>query len=446
MKAALLWIKGNPIAVVAVLLCIASLVSLSVVHVQGSTFVQRLQDRDKEIKKIDTLKRTPVTVPAEELDKPPQRLNIVVNPQTIKDLEEVYGRMTEEYASIFNLAVQFNSNRHLPMHEQLFPDPGTSDYLLIDARTKYRQAFSEMFMPHTDVALYPRMDAGNPLPHDTLKAELDRITREYLSGFFPPVNNAAELKPEEKADLDKRQREGLMEVALRHASKFHIYADANPRSADYPFEIDAWSDPANATLPNLVSVWEGQLNLWVQQDLIAAIANVNQAWNPEANVVINPIKRLLKISVVPGYVGINSSGGLTTNTNFSTGVSVSGNQLLPDDFSKSPTGRRSNSIYDVRHVWVSMIVDYQRLPDVFEALAKTNFMSVLKIELKDVDEYEELKKGFVYGWNDVVEARMLIETLWLRQWTVRSMPFEVRRRLGIPIPGETPADGSANPQ
>ena len=85
---------------------------------------------------------------------------------------------------------------------------------------------------------------------------------------------------------------------------------------------------------------------------------------------------------------------------------------LPDDFSLAATGRRGNDIYDVRHVWVTLIMDSQHMPEFFEALAQTNFMTVLKLEVKDEDEYAAAKDGYIYGPGDSVKVTMLIETIW----------------------------------
>src|SRR5690606_17877022 len=93
-----------------------------------------------------------------------------------------------------------------------------------------------------------------------------------------------------------------------------------------------------------------------------------------------------------------------------------------------------NTLYDVRHVWLTVDVDYQRLPELFDSLARVNFMTVLKMKIEDVDEYEMWRGGFVYGTSDVQRVTMLIETLWLRDWTLELMPDRVKERLGIAKP------------
>ena len=176
------------------------------------------------------------------------------------------------------------------------------------------------------------------------------------------------------------------------------------------------------------------MELWVQQDIVQAISVANNIWDVSFNVMRNPIKKLLGISIVPGYVGISTVGGVTGLGKLTPGEAPRGDTRLPNGFLMTPTGRRSNTIYDVIHAKVSLIVDYQQMPKVYEAFGKTNFMTILNCQTKDIDEYEALKQGYLYGPGDCVQIDLVIETLWLRDWTVRLMPERVKKTLSIPIP------------
>jgi hypothetical protein len=58
-------------------------------------------------------------------------------------------------------------------------------------------------------------------------------------------------------------------------------------------------------------------------------------------------------------------------------------------------------------------------------------MTVVKAEVTDLDEYELLQEGFVYGHGDVVRAKLIIESLWFRNWTEDLMPKIVKEKLLI---------------
>jgi hypothetical protein len=216
-------------------------------------------------------------------------------------------------------------------------------------------------------------------------------------------------------------------------------------------------------------IWEGQMQLWVTQDIITAIGLANQAYSleitPEGTerlipnesapgVVDAPVKQLLGIKVIPGYVGVQMSSlsaGPSVGGGFPGGGPTRGRAAAPaavqlstsagPDFNLSPTGRhsvRGPALYDVKDAVVSVIVDAKRLPELFDAIAQVNFMTVLKFQLMDVDSYEQLRRGYYYGPHACVRVDLLLETLWVREWTRPLMPARVCDDLGL-APSRTAA-------
>ena len=87
-----------------------------------------------------------------------------------------------------------------------------------------------------------------------------------------------------------------------------------------------------------------------------------------------------------------------------------------------------------------MDIDSKRIGELIDNLAKSNFITVLRTGITDIDEYEMLQDFYLYGSDDVVEARLTLETIWLREWTSPSMPKEVRLLVGIDQPEKTEND------
>jgi hypothetical protein len=161
--------------------------------------------------------------------------------------------------------------------------------------------------------------------------------------------------------------------------------------------------------------------------------------------------------VKPGYVGVPENGrfrgGVPNESEIQDIVQKmqdAKQNRLPDDFTASPTGRESNPIYDVRHAVLTVIIDSSRIPQLLNALSSVNFMTVIGMDVEDVDEYEALREGFYYGSDDTVSLDLTIETLWLRSWTAGHlteqiaadnneqfneglMPDEIRYKLGLPV-------------
>ncbi len=64
-------------------------------------------------------------------------------------------------------------------------------------------------------------------------------------------------------------------------------------------------------------------------------------------------------------------------------------------------------------------------------------MTVTGVNIDKIDVLPELQMGYYYGSDPVVTTTLTVESLWLRDWTTRLMPDDVKVALGI----ETETDG-----
>ena len=434
------WVKGNVVSVFAGALALASLLALLVVQLQGEGLIARMKGRQEVIDRIEELRRTPVRVPPEDPDGVPQTMNVTVNQTAIDALKHTYERMGTEYDNIFDYAVQINRQgraqfQHQPILDGLFPEP-VDPAKPWEAKTAYRKSFATMLEPHAPNSLMPRLNAGEPLSKEALKETLAKVETEYLATKFGK-STIADLTRKEKAELNQLKREKLIDRLRGHAESIHVYAETDRGASDYPFQVAEWSQPEKN--PKIAAIWEGQMSLWIQQDIVASIAKANFVADSDRSVVGAPVKRLIDIEVLSGYVGITTTGALKGARSINRRERVRDrekNEPLPNDFSIAPTGRRSNDIYDVKHARVEAIVDAQRVPRWFDKIAQANFMSILKYELEQVDEYEALRNGYVYGRGDVVRVDLVLESIWLREWTTDLMPKKVKKRIAVPVEDE----------
>lgn len=445
MKPWLDWARANPVTLGSGVVAILSVVFLATVNSSGRLFIDQMSRRNQEIRHVRSLLNTPVRVPPAVPDDPEVEINIAVNQAAIDQLSRVYDRMGREYTEIFKLAVEHNRRGHTPMIEGLLPEPADASKPF-EVREAYRAAFEAMLGAPTTGAIYPRLNADSPPGPTQINAVLTKITTNYLNNnFFPPKNDMSELNELQMTELNALKGQRLVELLQEKAHSIHLYADTQITSLDFPFDVGAWSKPG--LRPRLSQIWVGQLGLWIQQDIARAIALTNHVEDSKASVVAAPVKRLISIRVLPGYVGFQGyRGGVHENAGEPrsrrriqrqpgpgaaplSGTASTGH--IPDNFSDSPTGRRSNAMYDVVHAKVSLIIDTQAMPVFFENLRIVNFMTILKANVTGVDEYEALRDGYIYGTGDVAQLDLLIETIWLRDWTTKLMPESVRGELGI---------------
>ncbi len=408
------WVKSNPVAVICLIIIILAAISFYwPIQVQSTEFKERMADRATDLRQIEQYFRTSITVPAEDPDDQPQQVNIPVKEADIEKLRNLYEDMSDQYTGIFDYAVESNRAGHDPMLPGLFPEPEDAAKPFL-ARSAYREAFNNPEPePGSPPGLYQLLDTGTPPTEETVQNLLSQIEESYKNRTFPPLTS---LTDEQTAELRGRQAEKLLELYRSRASRIHVYASPEI------FQIGEWSRPGPR--PELFDVWEGQLQLWIQQDLVTAIRIANEIdTDPNASVIEQPIKQILAMGVMPDYIGVPQGG-------FPEPVSQDTDQDIKDDFTISPTGRRCCSLYDVRHATLSLIVDSARIPEVVNAVGQVNFMTVINAEVSEVDEYVKLRAGYYFGNVDVIQLDLTIETIWLRKWTAGHPTEEEAETLG----------------
>ncbi len=441
MKPVLVWAKSNPLSTSAAMAALVSLAWLFFVHADGVAFTKQIGQRSRVISQIEALQRTQVRVPPDQPDEPERHLQVAVNQAAIDQLKRVYTQLNREYREIFKLAVKRNQGNHVPMLEGLFPEP-LDAAMPFEARRRYRSLMADMVSGRSKHPGYPRLNAGPRPSRAKIREILEQVETNFLASMLIPKQRVGDLTGAEAQQLDRIQADELYTLLEQQARSIHVYAEDQIASPDFPLDVGQWSEPG--LRPLMSDIWEGQLGLWIQQDIVEVIARCNHVDDPQSNVINAPVKRLIGIRVLPAYAGLsggvddaaasNARGraiGILAPGTTAAGLSGSGDAeaQVPDDFTFSPTGRRSNVMYDVRHARVSLVIDSRMMPLFFDHLHRVNFMTVLKIDMKDVDEYDALRQGYVYGAGDVVQADMLIETIWLRDWTAALMPELARSQI-----------------
>lgn len=472
MKSVINWIKLNPISVASFALMVLSVIAIGYfMFVANPALQARAADQpSKHLNEINRYMRQSVEVPPANADDPPENLSIVINQDTVKKLGGIYDDLNRESKDIFNAALDINQTGHAPMVEGLFPD--TPSGLMFQAKTVYGQILAGLVGgPKRAQAVakntgqqVPYLNAGPPMLREQVQARLDqRMDAISRSAAMAGGANEAQLE-QQKVE----QRRNLVNELLTHAQTINIYADPNlgdtlqPNPA-FPLQIASLGSTPQSPTPS--QLWEGQLELWILQDLVQAIALANDVADQRdhgsdaegnrlpSSVINAPIKRLIRAEVLPGYVGLHNLGGMNVigKSNNAVVAAVGGAAYTPpaggmtnqpretkisENYAFGPTGRSSNSLYDVRHARLLMHADFQRLPEFFNALARVNLMTVINARFTALDEYQLLQDLYMYGQGDVVEVELIVETLWLREWTAELMPEDVQVYVGLKDPPE----------
>lgn len=198
-------------------------------------------------------------------------------------------------------------------------------------------------------------------------------------------------------------------------------------------------------------VW--QWDYWIISDILDAVALANtDPATGTATVANGAVKRVEKVRVAAFDVASNAGGddlGLGQDDDGSFGgrdaqiparyattpspsLGGGGSPVAPSATYTGRIGDTGGGVYDVRQAELVAVVASQKLPALIDAIGRTNYMTVVDVDLAPVDVWGDLNQGYYYGADHVVRATIQIETVWLRSWTESMMPDPVRTKLGLP--------------
>ncbi|WP_428390037.1 hypothetical protein [Mucisphaera sp.] len=464
MNALINWIRNNPLTLAAGIVAIASLVVMIWFMLGSGELRDNLEREAQAINKLRGYRPVQVDLPPSGPGETAvQASNVMVNAEAIERVQAINGQMAQQSQAVIDAAIQFNQQGLLegqplaygetpvniartPMLQGLFPEPA-NDSIPYRARDTYRAAFPAMLGRWAEGQPGYRLNASMPPSPEEIAARIAEVEADlFQEGERGQLDEAA-IEHEQRT-----KRAALIQLLKERAQQIHVYA--NTFEQTLPFQIGAWS--LGTGQPQQIELWEAQMQLWIQQDLVAAIALANRVWedaasSSEGTSVINaPVKRIIAMSALPGYVGIHSMGGMGQRLAGSASAGRGGNSFSAAgagrggqgsatnspsnrNFFVAPTGRVSNSMYDVRHALLSIHADVEQIDAIFNALSRINFMTVVDVTMSDVDEAgpDGLAGGYFYGSADVVQLDLVIECVFLRAWTTPLMPEETQDYLGL---------------
>jgi len=338
-----------------------------------------------------------------------------------------WEKIRSRTGTVSDAALTFNKGTHEPLVKGLFPDP---EAFIKDA--KLREFAAAYVRAHS--ALLAGINAGEPKNPGIISAMLT----DFQVAEVERIRNQSGKDPieEDKQRLAESMRGTRMGEYQRRAAEIGVYAG--------PYVFDGVPAVPPTVPPTPAQCWDWQERYWIHQDICAAIGEANKSASGRG-VPGSVVKRIIRMSAHPAaFMGPEGQPGSAMPTE-------AGTDKAPTDFARSITGRFSgpgsnNKWFDVRNARVEVIVSSRRLPELFDALARTNFISVLDMDLFSVDPIEELKAGYFYSNEDpVVRAVLEVETVWLREWRKDLMPLDVRKALGLVegIVAEDTSGGSA---
>lgn len=431
MSGILSWIKGHLLIVVSGVLI---LLFLPAGFVGSRMWNGNIRDKaEKEYKKQDSelsgQQRVQYTLPA-----------VLEGESAVEETRAPNARVTEYYASrkqareeqvgeIVERATAFNRESHDVLVPGLFPEASSAREQVTLLGEFRRRLVGDERQAGVYELFLRRQGAGSPPDAEEIGGVLNeaqqRLQDQLNAGASTAAGRSTTATPEQqKAMQDELAAQRIALYAARADDlTYYVLPDAITGPAAPGFApVPTATNTAN---PTIEQAFGWQWDEWVLTDVLRAVAAANSdAVGAPLGVPEAPIKRVDKIAV--------RFKSLTPKVADDSGRSTSTGDAPPPTY----TGRLESAgkDFDVRMVRLEAIVAPSKLPRFFNALAKTNYMTVTGLQLDPVDPWTEIEAGYYFGSDSVARATIDIETVWLRSWTGPLMPPSVREALGVVLP------------
>lgn len=337
-----------------------------------------------------------------------------------------------------------------------------------DKEDQFRRKYVEKLKALLDGPHYgPRANSDdienmrNRMKREEFDRTKDRLTVDEGASAPPPAPSGDAYTPGMVLTEDGARENATARAQMNRAQSIRCYAvrleDKPPQGAVSTLQIEKTVPPTGRMddRPPEEDIWRAQLALWIQEDVIGAIAAINeeaaQAYrlaNQDDEdrrapwVGVMPVKDVISIRI-SDYVFIDSEA--TSVNGDEAGGYNAGDPLGLDVASFTRSG--SIDWYDVLHFNVKLVMDQRDIPEFVAKLCENRFHTLLRISYKTVPPDGRMR-GKIYGDEPVVNVLFDFETIMLADAfrseddSLRMMPdVVIEFVLELPLPGQEPGEG-----
>ena len=452
MSGVLSWFKSN---IILVILGILTVVPLPVAWYFSTGMNSKLrearqEEAQKALRDVQNAKVT-YTLPTLSNTEEPVSDNSPPNAAKTAFYKAELDKRISAIQQIKERAISFNEKGRQVLIEGLFPMPESpaAGQILRPEMAAMVLAKGTEDEPSAYDKLFKRLRIRPPLDPQQLAEQLAARKSALMDQIAPGTAEAA-LDESTRAQIEQQLVEERLARYETHARDTSIYGDDSILPAVVPRVVPSID-------PSIETCFEWQMDYWLIEDLLSAMVEANNMFDATGvggNVLVGPVKRIESIEFPPMFAGIQSASTDAPDMFEMSADEQARAARRAEREAANPraggfvesgsfTGRESekSELYDVRVATVTMIVAYDKLPALINAISGYNFMTVLDADLYAVDPWEQIEQGYYAGQDYPVRVEMKIETLWLRNWTKQYMPPSIRKQLGIP--DDLPTDGPA---
>ena len=302
---------------------------------------------------------------------------------------------------------------------QLIPDffPTPEEGREIEFQEAYRQAINQFTQD---------LNAGQLPSSDELRNWETMIEEEIRQANEPGGFNPLEEYGEDLRDLvfDADAR-----ASIWHARQCHVYA------TEESFErLPTAYETREGVTPELFDLWAAQLSLWIQQDFIQSIKEMNDEAAQQAPdgpekawVGLLPIKQIVGIRTTDYvYEGDEDDAPLEplksvySQRQFNLTMDVGRPTIDPE---LALTGHGGGGGFEVQHARLVVVMDPRKLPQLIDRILKRNLTTLLSVRYQDVPVSGN-NVGLLYGPDPVIQVELDFAFHWLNSIYEELIPGE----------------------
>ncbi|MDB5354902.1 MAG: hypothetical protein JWN24_1355 [Phycisphaerales bacterium] len=346
---------------------------------------------------------------------PPVPLKRFPNEQIIKEGENLKDAVHKQADSMLTVTVygdpklNIEGNVHATLLPNVFPDPH-------ERRFNFQTAYLEM----VEKTFKKDLQAVVPPNDDEIRARAEKLWKDEYEDKVVTISGV----PRNRAQLEQEWHDAAVklpeQMRTEAATKFKLYVDANAIPVSKALTLTPSQPLKNEDL------WYAQNMVWVQRDVFDAIIRIN---SKAANVTESPVKQLIKFEMPDDptqYIQAPSAAAAAGTPAAPTPESLSGKV-----YTRTPTGRVCNPLYDVIQFSMQINVDARQVPMIITELERGKLITIYQADAATVDAQAAVDDGYIYGPAPIITLTLKGEELFMRAWTIKMMPEGVKTTLGI---------------
>jgi len=411
--------------------------------------VAKIKDRVDAYEKLGGLEKTSVDVRA--ADGSVRTESAYINKALIEELTKHQEALAADAQGIYQSAVDRNrAGRGVSQDiAEYLPKPKNESARDVNL---LRENALPLLIKQRD-ALITLMKMSGPSKSDEALDRVQRAETEHLTGVLMKKQRSEVTDPKELAELNARLVDTRLALITENAAGIEVYL--RPGAILWRDKLASAKDGDSKAAPAvefaLAQLFQFQWDMWVVEDVLKAIQQVNSKSDPSGKrtpigVLQAPVKCInrLLVTPIPGLVPADAAAGATADASAEApaGEAIDPKTDVAPDFAASINGLRTNQLFDVRDATLVVVCETSAVPKLVNALSAQNFITVTGLSLVPADTFAAARQGYAFGSQPCSEVTLKLQSVWLRDWTTESMPkgmMAAIKTAGKPAPPEAGA-------